>query len=83
MGNGFTVNDDFRSYSDGASQQCLNSIKNGELPLELQGIFNKEEVIVKVKDKKLKCVCQQSLCSCPSRDRVTGQEVPHRKLFLK
>ena len=27
--NGFTVNDDFRSYSDGASQQFLNSIKKG------------------------------------------------------
>uniref|UniRef100_A0ABI7WZY9 UBX domain protein 2A n=1 Tax=Felis catus TaxID=9685 RepID=A0ABI7WZY9_FELCA len=50
--NGFTVNDDFRSYSDGASQQFLNSIKKGELPLELQGIFDKEEVDVKVEDKK-------------------------------
>ncbi|XP_058143666.1 UBX domain-containing protein 2A isoform X2 [Dasypus novemcinctus] len=50
--NGFTVNDDFRSYSDGASQQFLNSIKKGELPLELQGIFHKEEVDVKVEDKK-------------------------------
>ncbi|XP_012643535.1 UBX domain-containing protein 2A isoform X3 [Microcebus murinus] len=50
--NGFTVNDDFRSYSDGASQQFLNSIKKGELPSELQGIFNKEEVDVKVEDKK-------------------------------
>ncbi|XP_044769730.1 UBX domain-containing protein 2A-like [Neomonachus schauinslandi] len=49
---GFTVNDDFRSYSDGASQQFLNSIKKGELPLELQGIFDKEEVDVKVEDKK-------------------------------
>uniref|UniRef100_A0A673V173 Major facilitator superfamily domain containing 2B n=2 Tax=Suricata suricatta TaxID=37032 RepID=A0A673V173_SURSU len=50
--NGFTVNDDFRSYSDGANQQFLNSIKKGELPLELQGIFDKEEVDVKVEDKK-------------------------------
>ncbi|XP_061010883.1 UBX domain-containing protein 2A isoform X5 [Dama dama] len=50
--NGFTVNDDFRSYSDGASQQFLNSIKKGELPLELQGVFDKEEVDVKVEDKK-------------------------------
>ncbi|XP_037701228.1 UBX domain-containing protein 2A-like [Choloepus didactylus] len=50
--NGFTVNDDFRSYSDGASQQFLNSIKKGELPLELQGIFDKEELDVKVEDKK-------------------------------
>lgn len=30
--NGFTVNDDFRSYSDGASQQFLNSIKKGATP---------------------------------------------------
>ncbi|EHB15991.1 UBX domain-containing protein 2A [Heterocephalus glaber] len=50
--NGFTVNDDFRSYSDGASQQFLNAIKKGELPSELQGIFDKEEVDVKVEDKK-------------------------------
>lgn len=50
--NGFTVNDDFRSYSDGASQQFLNSIKKGELPSELWGIFDKEEVDVKVEDKK-------------------------------
>ncbi|XP_054977804.1 UBX domain-containing protein 2A [Sorex araneus] len=50
--NGFTVNDDFRSYSDGASQQFLNAIKKGELPLELEGLFDKEEVDVKVEDKK-------------------------------
>ncbi|XP_006910331.1 UBX domain-containing protein 2A isoform X2 [Pteropus alecto] len=50
--NGFTVNDDFRSYSDGASRQFLNSIKKGELPLELEGTFDKEEVDVKVEDKK-------------------------------
>lgn len=50
--NGFTVNDDFRSYSDGASQQFLNAIKKGELPLELEGVFDKEEVDVKVEDKK-------------------------------
>ncbi|KAL6051539.1 hypothetical protein STEG23_011344, partial [Scotinomys teguina] len=50
--NGFTVNDDFRSYSDGASQQFLNSIKKGELPSELRGVFDKEEVDVKVEDKK-------------------------------
>ncbi|XP_053445145.1 UBX domain-containing protein 2A isoform X1 [Nycticebus coucang] len=50
--NGFTVNDDFRSYSDGASQQFLNAIKKGELPSELQGIFDKEEVDAKVEDKK-------------------------------
>ncbi|XP_036891357.1 UBX domain-containing protein 2A isoform X1 [Sturnira hondurensis] len=50
--NGFTVNDDFRSYSEGASQQFLNSIKKGELPLELEGAFDKEEVDVQVEDKK-------------------------------
>lgn len=57
--NGFTVNDDFRSYSDGASQQFLNSIKKGELPSELQGIFDKEEVDVKVEDKKTE-VCMST-----------------------
>ncbi|XP_031805433.1 UBX domain-containing protein 2A isoform X1 [Sarcophilus harrisii] len=50
--NGFTVNDEFRSYGDGASQQFLNAIRKGELPLELQGMFDKEEVDVKVEDKK-------------------------------
>ncbi|ELW70903.1 UBX domain-containing protein 2A [Tupaia chinensis] len=50
--NEFTVNDDFRSYSEGASQQFLNSIRKGELPSEVQGIFDKEEVDVKVEDKK-------------------------------
>lgn len=50
--NGFTVNDDFRSYSDSASRQFLNAIKKGELPSELQGVFDKEEVDVKVEDKK-------------------------------
>ncbi|XP_074050851.1 UBX domain-containing protein 2A isoform X3 [Macrotis lagotis] len=50
--NGFTVNDEFRSYKDGASQQFLNAIRKGELPVELQGMFDKEEVDVKVEDKK-------------------------------
>ncbi|EHB12634.1 UBX domain-containing protein 2A [Heterocephalus glaber] len=50
-GSGFTVNDDFKSYSDGASQRFLNAIKKGELPSELQGIFD-EEVDVKVENKK-------------------------------
>ncbi|XP_069881184.1 UBX domain-containing protein 2A isoform X1 [Dipodomys merriami] len=57
--NGFTVNDDFRTYSDGASRQFLNSIKKGELPSELQGIFDKEEVDVKVEDKKTE-VCMST-----------------------
>ncbi|XP_038607136.1 UBX domain-containing protein 2A [Tachyglossus aculeatus] len=51
--NGFTVNnDELRSYTDSASQQFLDSIKKGELPLELQKVFDKEEVDVKVEDKK-------------------------------
>ncbi|XP_068953436.1 UBX domain-containing protein 2A [Petaurus breviceps papuanus] len=50
--NGFTVNDEFHSYQDGASQQFLNAIRKGELPSELQGMFDKEEVDVKVEDKK-------------------------------
>ncbi|XP_043841594.1 UBX domain-containing protein 2A [Dromiciops gliroides] len=50
--NGFTVNDEFRSYKDGASQQFLDAVRKGELPSELQGMFDKEEVNVKVEDKK-------------------------------
>ncbi|XP_027713833.1 UBX domain-containing protein 2A [Vombatus ursinus] len=50
--NGFTVNDEFHSYRDGASQQFLNAVRKGELPSELQGMFDKEEVDVKVEEKK-------------------------------
>ncbi|NXX48793.1 UBX2A protein, partial [Tricholaema leucomelas] len=51
--NGFTVNDgDLRSYTNVANQQFLDSIKKGELPFELQKVFDKEEVDVKVEDKK-------------------------------
>ncbi|XP_044301088.1 UBX domain-containing protein 2A [Varanus komodoensis] len=51
--NGFTVNDgELRSYKDTANQRFLDSIKKGELPLELQKICDKEEVDVKVDDKK-------------------------------
>ncbi|KAJ6631750.1 hypothetical protein lerEdw1_014645, partial [Lerista edwardsae] len=63
--NGFTVNDgELRTYTDVANQQFLDSIKKGqvgfvrqsdcslELPLELQKVFDKEEVAVKVDDKK-------------------------------
>ncbi|XP_025923871.1 LOW QUALITY PROTEIN: UBX domain-containing protein 2A [Apteryx rowi] len=51
--NGFTVNDgELRSYTDVANQQFLDSVKKGELPFELRKIFDKEEVDVKVEDKK-------------------------------
>ncbi|XP_063171280.1 UBX domain-containing protein 2A isoform X2 [Candoia aspera] len=51
--NGFTVNDgELRSYTDVANQRFLDSIKNGQLPLELQKICHKEEVDVKVDYKK-------------------------------
>ncbi|XP_062981298.1 UBX domain-containing protein 2A [Elgaria multicarinata webbii] len=51
--NGFTVNDgELRSYTDVANQHFLDSIKKGQLPLELQKICDKEEVNVKVDDKK-------------------------------
>ncbi|KAM8810323.1 LOW QUALITY PROTEIN: UBX domain-containing protein 2A [Eudromia elegans] len=51
--NGFTVNDgELRSYADVANQQFLDSVKKGELPFELRKIFDKEEVDVKVEDKK-------------------------------
>lgn len=42
--NGLAVSDDFRSYTDGASQKFLNFIKKGDLPLGLQGTLDKEEV---------------------------------------
>ncbi|XP_061478692.1 UBX domain-containing protein 2A [Rhineura floridana] len=51
--NGFTVNDgELRSYTDVANQCFLDSVKKGELPLELQKICDKQEVDVKVDDKK-------------------------------
>ncbi|KAJ7341497.1 hypothetical protein JRQ81_005669 [Phrynocephalus forsythii] len=51
--NGFTVNDgELRSYTDIANQRFLDSVKKGELPPELQKICDKEEVNVKVQDKK-------------------------------
>ncbi|KAM9274005.1 UBX domain-containing protein 2A isoform 4-T4 [Cariama cristata] len=51
--NGFTVNDsELRSYTDVANQQFLDSIKKGELPFELRKAFDKEELDVKVEDKK-------------------------------
>ncbi|XP_030303269.1 UBX domain-containing protein 2A isoform X2 [Calypte anna] len=51
--NGFTVSDgELRSYTDVANQQFLDCIKKGELPFELQKVFDKEEVVVKVEDKK-------------------------------
>ncbi|XP_048209310.1 UBX domain-containing protein 2A isoform X3 [Perognathus longimembris pacificus] len=82
--NGFTVNDDFRTYSDGASQQFLNSIKKGELPAELQGIFDKEEVDVKVEDKKTE-VC---ILTKPVFQPFSGQghrlgRVSHIKDFIE
>nr|XP_015206906.1 PREDICTED: UBX domain-containing protein 2A [Lepisosteus oculatus] len=51
--NGFTVNDEgLRSYSDDENQQFLDSIKKGELPLELERAFVDEELEVKVEDLK-------------------------------
>ncbi|KAM3852712.1 UBX domain-containing protein 2A isoform 1-T1 [Vipera latastei] len=51
--NGFTVNEgELRSYTEVANQCFLDSIKKGELPLELQKICDKEEVDVKMDDKK-------------------------------
>ncbi|EMP34247.1 Major facilitator superfamily domain-containing protein 2B [Chelonia mydas] len=49
--NGFTVNDgELRSYKDVTNQQFLDSVKKGELPIELQKTF--DEVDVNVEDKK-------------------------------
>ncbi|XP_043398132.1 UBX domain-containing protein 2A isoform X1 [Chelonia mydas] len=50
--NGFTVNDgELRSYKDVTNQQFLDSVKKGELPIELQKTFD-DEVDVNVEDKK-------------------------------
>ncbi|XP_062858311.1 UBX domain-containing protein 2A isoform X2 [Trichomycterus rosablanca] len=50
---GFTVNDeDFRSYSLEENQEFLEAIKRGELPLELEGRAEDEELEVTVEDMK-------------------------------
>lgn len=50
---GFTVNDeDFRSYSLEENQEFLEAIKRGELPLELEGRAEDEELEVNVEDMK-------------------------------
>ncbi|XP_058880733.1 UBX domain-containing protein 2A [Acipenser ruthenus] len=50
--NGFTVNDGgLRSYTDAADQKSLESIKRGQIPLELDKAFTDEE-LVKVEDCK-------------------------------
>ncbi|XP_051952073.1 UBX domain-containing protein 2A-like isoform X2 [Xyrauchen texanus] len=51
--NGFTVNDeDLRSYSLEENQEFLEAIKRGELPLELEGRAEDEELEVNVEDMK-------------------------------
>ncbi|XP_059534191.1 UBX domain-containing protein 2A-like [Myotis daubentonii] len=77
--NGLTVNDDFRSYSVGASQQFLNFIKKGDLSSGLQGTFDKEEVDV----RNRKYVWQRNLCSSHSQGRVADWEAPHQKFISK
>ena len=67
---GFTVKDDFRSYCDGASQQFPNSIKKGELPSELQGVFIKRRWMFKWKIKKNE-VC---MCTKPVFQPFSGQD---------
>ncbi|XP_069461975.1 UBX domain-containing protein 2A [Ambystoma mexicanum] len=50
---GFTVNDgELRTYTDAANKQFLESMKKGELPMELQTHFGKDELDVKFEDKK-------------------------------
>ncbi|XP_026852003.1 UBX domain-containing protein 2A isoform X1 [Electrophorus electricus] len=50
---GFTVNDeDLRSYSLDENQEFLEAIKRGELPLELEGRAEDEELEVNVEDMK-------------------------------
>ncbi|RXN23271.1 UBX domain-containing 2A-like isoform X1 [Labeo rohita] len=51
--NGFTVNDeDLRSYTLEENQEFLEAIKRGELPLELEGRAEDEELEVNVEDMK-------------------------------
>ncbi|XP_016420827.1 UBX domain-containing protein 2A-like isoform X1 [Sinocyclocheilus rhinocerous] len=51
--NGFTVNDEeFRSYTLEENQVFLEAIKRGELPLELEGRAEDEELEVNVEDMK-------------------------------
>ncbi|TRY66121.1 hypothetical protein DNTS_029064 [Danionella cerebrum] len=51
--NGFTVNDDdLRSYTSEENQEFLEAIKRGELPLELEGRAEDEELEVNVEDMK-------------------------------
>uniref|UniRef100_A0A671NTK5 UBX domain protein 2A n=1 Tax=Sinocyclocheilus anshuiensis TaxID=1608454 RepID=A0A671NTK5_9TELE len=51
--NGFTVNDEeFRSYTLEENQEFLEAIKRGELPLELEGRAEDEELEVNVEDMK-------------------------------
>ncbi|XP_028808870.1 UBX domain-containing protein 2A [Denticeps clupeoides] len=50
---GFTVNDeDLRSYSQEENQEFLEAIKRGELPSELEGRAEEEELEVNVEDMK-------------------------------
>ncbi|XP_060773732.1 UBX domain-containing protein 2A isoform X1 [Neoarius graeffei] len=50
---GFTVNDeDLRSYSSEENQEFLEALKRGELPLELEGRADEEELEVSVEDMK-------------------------------
>ncbi|KAM9317211.1 UBX domain-containing protein 2A [Gastrophryne carolinensis] len=51
--NGFTINDgQLRDYSDAANRQFMDSMRKGELPLELQRTISKQEVAVNVEDRK-------------------------------
>lgn len=51
--NGFTLNDeDLRSYTQEENQEFLEAIKKGELPLELEGRAEDEELEVNVEDMK-------------------------------
>lgn len=51
--NGFTINDgQLRDYTDAANRQFMDSMKKGELPLELHKTFAKKELSVNVEDRK-------------------------------
>ncbi|KAM4772371.1 UBX domain-containing protein 2A [Rhinophrynus dorsalis] len=51
--NGFTINDgQLRDYTDAENRQFMDSMRKGELPLELQKTYEKEEIAVNVEDRK-------------------------------
>ncbi|XP_026852207.1 UBX domain-containing protein 2A isoform X3 [Electrophorus electricus] len=75
---GFTVNDeDLRSYSLDENQEFLEAIKRGELPLELEGRAEDEELEVNVEDMKDEIVTPRVLARSRSiHEDCAGPPLP-------